>query len=140
VGFPTKNTAVTSAITTLPRRAWAPGLAADGEVRDNAEVAEVTGLWDLSRWPAGMRVIVRREHPHLGAQLLFEQHVRGLLAEPFQLVGALADQPVIPFTCGRPRFGAPTCGTAWCRSPTPGPHRRAVRHSEDRYRGSFHSS
>jgi hypothetical protein len=35
--------------------------------------AEVTGLLDLSGWPEGMRVIVRREHPHPGAQLsLFE--------------------------------------------------------------------
>lgn len=75
VGFPTKNAAVTSAITRLPERAWTPALAADGEVRENAEVAEVTGLLDLSRWSAGMRVIVRREHPHPGAQLsLFEQH------------------------------------------------------------------
>jgi hypothetical protein len=32
-------------------------------------VVEVTGLLDLSRWPAGMRVIVRRERPHPGAQL-----------------------------------------------------------------------
>jgi hypothetical protein len=66
---------VTSAITKLPGRAWTPALAADGEARDSAEVAEVTGLLDLSRWPAGMRVIVRREHPHPGAQLsLFEEH------------------------------------------------------------------
>ena len=34
-----------------------------------AWVAEVTGLLDLSRWPTGMRVIVRRERPHPGAQL-----------------------------------------------------------------------
>jgi Transposase DDE domain group 1 len=46
---------------------------ADGEVREHADVAEVTGLLDLSGWPDGMRVIVRREHPHPGAQLsLFE--------------------------------------------------------------------
>ena len=75
VGFPTKNSAVTSAITKLPDGGWIPALAADGEVRDGADVAEVTDLLDLSRWPAGMRVIVRREHPHPGAQLsLFEQH------------------------------------------------------------------
>ena len=74
VGFPTKNMAVTSAITTLPERAWTPAVTADGEVRDGAEVAEVTGLLDLRRWPAGMRVIVRREQPHPGAQLsLFEE-------------------------------------------------------------------
>jgi len=42
---------------------------ADGEVRDGAWVAEVTDLLDLSKWPAGMRVIVRKERPHAGAQL-----------------------------------------------------------------------
>jgi hypothetical protein len=75
VGFPTKNNAVTSAITKLPDTAWTAALAADGEVRDSADVAELTGLLDLSRWPVGMRVIARRERPHPGAQLsLFEEH------------------------------------------------------------------
>jgi Transposase DDE domain group 1 len=32
-------------------------------------VAELTGLLDLSGWPKGMRVIVRKERPHPGAQL-----------------------------------------------------------------------
>jgi hypothetical protein len=73
VGFPTKNTVVTSAISRLPERVWTPAVSADGEVREHAHVAEVTGLLDLSGWPDGMRVIVRREHPHPGAQLsLFE--------------------------------------------------------------------
>ena len=73
VGFPTKNTALTSAITQIPAQAWTPAVTADGEVREHADVAEVTDLLDLSGWPAGMRVIVRREHPHPGAQLsLFE--------------------------------------------------------------------
>ena len=36
-----------------------------------AWVAELTGLLDLSSWPAGMRVIVRKERPHPGAQLRF---------------------------------------------------------------------
>jgi hypothetical protein len=31
----------------------------------------VTGLLDLEGWPAGMRVIVRKERPHPGAQLRF---------------------------------------------------------------------
>jgi hypothetical protein len=75
VGFPTKNTPLTSALTRLPGRAWTPALDADGNIRDGADVAEVTGLLDLSRWPVGMRVIVRRERPHPGAQLsLFEAH------------------------------------------------------------------
>ena len=34
-------------------------------------MAELTGLLDLAGWPAGMRVIVRRERPHPGAQLRF---------------------------------------------------------------------
>jgi hypothetical protein len=43
-------------------------------VREGGNVAELTGLLDLTRWPAGMRVIVRRERPHPGAQLsLFEE-------------------------------------------------------------------
>jgi len=37
-------------------------------------LAEITSLLDLSGWPAGMRLIVRRERPHPGAQLsLFEE-------------------------------------------------------------------
>ena len=44
------------------------------DVRDGGDVAEVTDLLDLTRWPAGMRVIIRRERPHPGAQLsLFEE-------------------------------------------------------------------
>ena len=34
-------------------------------------VAELTGMLDLSSWPTGMRVIVRKERPHPGAQLRF---------------------------------------------------------------------
>jgi hypothetical protein len=62
-----------AAITALPDAAWSPALDADGDVRDGAMVAELTGLLHLDTWPAGMRVIVRRERPHPGAQLtLFE--------------------------------------------------------------------
>ena len=38
-------------------------------MRDGAWVAELTGLLNLATWPAGMRVIVRKERPHPGAQL-----------------------------------------------------------------------
>ena len=54
-----------------PAAAWTPAYDADGEVRDGAWVAELTGVLDLSGWPAGMRVIVRKERPHPGAQLRF---------------------------------------------------------------------
>jgi hypothetical protein len=56
----------------IPDQVWAPALDADGRVRDGAWVAEVTGVLDpkiLATWPAGMRVIVRKERPHPGAQL-----------------------------------------------------------------------
>jgi hypothetical protein len=48
---------------------WTPAYDADGQVRDGAWVAEATGLLDLTGWPAGMRVILRKERPHPGAQL-----------------------------------------------------------------------
>ncbi|HZC51067.1 MAG TPA: IS1380 family transposase [Mycobacterium sp.] len=53
----------------IPEQAWTPAYDADGQVRDGAWVAEVTDLLDLSSWPKGMRVIVRKERPHPGAQL-----------------------------------------------------------------------
>jgi hypothetical protein len=63
-----------AAITALPASAWTPAINADGGVREGADVAELTGLLHLDGWPAGMRVIVRRERPHPGAQLsLFEE-------------------------------------------------------------------
>lgn len=63
-----------AAITALPTSAWSPAIDADGGVRDGAQVAELTGLLHLDGWPDQMRVIVRRERPHPGAQLsLFEE-------------------------------------------------------------------
>ncbi|MFE9207620.1 IS1380 family transposase, partial [Micromonospora sp. NPDC007230] len=63
-----------AAIAALPTAAWSPALAADGGIRDGAQVTELTGLLTLAGWPPGMRVIVRRERPHPGAQLsLFEE-------------------------------------------------------------------
>jgi hypothetical protein len=59
------------AILQIPERVWEPSYDAAGDVRPGAWVAELTGLLDLAGWPAGMRVIVRRERPHPGAQLRF---------------------------------------------------------------------
>lgn len=53
----------------IPNHVWAPAYDADGKVRDGAWVADVTGLLNLATWPNGMRVIVRKERPHPGAQL-----------------------------------------------------------------------
>jgi Transposase DDE domain group 1 len=60
-----------AAILQVPRDAWTPAYDGDGQVREGAWVADITGLLDLEDWPAGMRVIVRRERPHPGAQLRF---------------------------------------------------------------------
>jgi hypothetical protein len=65
---------VRSAILQSPQNAWVPALDQDGSARANGEVAEITHLVDLSAWPAGSRLIVRRERPHPGAQLSFTDH------------------------------------------------------------------
>jgi Transposase DDE domain group 1 len=57
------------AILNVPARAWTPACDAGRQVRHGAWVAELTGMLDLSAWPKGMRVIVRKERPHPGAQL-----------------------------------------------------------------------
>jgi Transposase DDE domain group 1 len=62
---------IVGAILRLPDRVWEPGCDAGGQVRPGAWVAEITGLLDLTGWPAGMRMIVRKERPHPGAQLRF---------------------------------------------------------------------
>ena len=60
-----------AAVLKVPAAAWTPAYDGDGEVRDGAWVADITGMLDTSGWPAGMRVIVRKERPHPGAQLRF---------------------------------------------------------------------
>ncbi len=71
VGYPITE-AVRDAIRLAPTWAWRAANNADGGLREHADVIEVTGLLDLSRWTntcPGMRVIVRRELPHPGATL-----------------------------------------------------------------------
>lgn len=63
---------VRSACLSVPKQRWQPAITADGsDEREGAEVAEITDLLDLSRWPEGTRAIARREEPHPGAQLTF---------------------------------------------------------------------
>lgn len=52
----------------VPASAWTPAVETDGEARDGAWVAELTGKL-LHGWPKGLRLIVRKERPHPGAQL-----------------------------------------------------------------------
>jgi hypothetical protein len=71
---------------------WAPARRQDGEVRDGAQVAELTDLVDLSHWPDGTRLIVRREPLHPGAQqTLFP-------STEFRYWGHWTDQPGDPVT------------------------------------------
>ena len=93
------NDEVRAAITVLPEWAWTDALTSQGGLRDRAQVVEITDqLGEVTRlatakrrrarttaglparldkprtWPDGMRIIVRRERPHPGAQLdVFEE-------------------------------------------------------------------
>ena len=56
----------------LPQKCWMSTISADGtDEREAGVVAEITDLVDLSLWPEGTRMVVRREEPHPGAQLTF---------------------------------------------------------------------
>jgi hypothetical protein len=68
VGFAV-TTPVAAAVRELPEQAWTPAYDGNGEQRDGAAVADLTTLLNLADWPPRMRVIVRRERPHPGAQL-----------------------------------------------------------------------
>jgi len=61
--------ALAEAISAVADRAWTPAVDDDGAPRGNGHVVELTDALDLSAWPEGSRVIVRRERPHPGAQL-----------------------------------------------------------------------
>jgi hypothetical protein len=62
---------VREAILALDEQAWRPARDADGQQRDGAWVTELTDRVELGAWPAGTRLICRRERPHPGAQLSF---------------------------------------------------------------------
>lgn len=65
---------VRAAILALAETAWVPALDQDGSERKNGQVTEITSSVNLSSWPEGSRLIVRRERPHPGAQLSFTDH------------------------------------------------------------------
>jgi hypothetical protein len=50
---------------------WSPAIDSGGGIRDGAWVAEATDLVKMNSWPAGTRLILRKERPHPGAQLRF---------------------------------------------------------------------
>jgi Transposase DDE domain group 1 len=78
---------VRAAILQIPEDAWVLALDQDGSERNNGEVCEITDMVDLSAWPDGCRLIVRRERPHPGAQLSFTDH------DGYRFQAILTDQP-----------------------------------------------
>jgi hypothetical protein len=70
---------IQDAILKVPAAAWTPAYDSDSEVREGAWVAEITGMPDLSSWPAGMRVIVRKERPHPRRAAAVHRHRRAPL-------------------------------------------------------------
>jgi len=69
-GFPV-DARIQSIVDEIPEQCWYPAIQTDGAYRDGAWVAEATALIDLASWPAGSRLILRKERPHPGAQLTF---------------------------------------------------------------------
>ena len=91
VGFDLDERART-AIGQVPPALWQHVIDTDGEPRDlnDAGVVELTGLLreslagdTLTDWPPDMRVIVRRERPHPGAQLSLFEEADGWRYQPF---------------------------------------------------------
>lgn len=60
--------AIHQAVLQVPSSAWTVAVEPGGEIRDGAWVAELDSD-RLTGWPKGMRLIVRKERPHPGAQL-----------------------------------------------------------------------
>lgn len=69
-GFPV-DARIQGIVDAIPDQCWHPAIQTDGDLREGAWVAEATGMVDLSGWPDGSRLILRKERPHPGAQLSF---------------------------------------------------------------------
>jgi hypothetical protein len=87
------DTRVQDGVDTLNRgHGWYPAIDTTGQIREGAWVAEATTLVDLSSWPAGTRLILRKERPHPGAQLRFTD------ADGMRVTAFITDTPpgVVP--------------------------------------------
>jgi hypothetical protein len=71
---------------------WYPAIETDATIRDGAWIAEATALVNLSAWPEGTRLILRKERPHPGAQLRFTDQ------DGMRVTGFITDTPhgVVP--------------------------------------------
>jgi hypothetical protein len=84
-GFPV-DMRIQAIVDQVPDHCWEPAIESDGGIRDGAWVVDVTGMLDLTAWPAGAMVILRAERPHPGAQLTFTD-VDGHRVIPGQTAG-----------------------------------------------------
>ena len=66
---------------------WQPAIRQDGRPRPGAATAEITDLVDLTAWPTGSRLLVRREPLHPGAQQTSDD------LDGFRFTAFLTDQP-----------------------------------------------
>ena len=69
-GFPV-DFRIKNLVDLVPEQCWHPAIDTDDDLRDGAWITEVTTNIDLTAWPAGSRLILRKERPHPGAQLTF---------------------------------------------------------------------
>ena len=86
VGYDLTET-VRAAILQIADGCWVAALDQDGSERPNGQVCEITEQLDLGSWPAGTRVLVRRERAHPGAQLTFTD------VDGHRFQALLTDQP-----------------------------------------------
>lgn len=85
-GFPV-DFRVKDIVDVVPEQCWHPAIESGEELRDGAWVTEVTDTVDLSAWPEGSRLILRKERPHPGAQLSFTD------VEGMRITAFLTDTP-----------------------------------------------
>lgn len=90
-GFPITQDVRDAVMATKPP-AWRDAINddADYDIRDGAWVTEISKHLDLSAWPKGSRVFVRREHPHPGATLSVFDTVEGYRHTAFIIAEAAA--------------------------------------------------
>lgn len=85
-GFPV-DVRIKNLVDVVPDECWHAAIDTSGDVRDGAWITEVTDNIDLSAWPDGSRLILRKERPHPGAQLSFTD------ADGMRVTAFLTDTP-----------------------------------------------
>jgi hypothetical protein len=121
VGFPLPHN-TTHLLELIQADVWTPAYDAHDEIRDGAWVAELTGLLDMTKRPAGMRVIVRKERPHPGAQLRITD------VDGHRVTGSPRSRPTPPLVDPPPSCPTWSWGNRWHRSTARSGKSRAKKH------------